>query len=196
MAPVVAVLAVVAVLVVVKLTTGGSTVKSGQKTTTAQSAVVKDVTTVPAAVLNTIGVGTVTTNPIVIKSDPLTENGKPLVLYVGAEYCPYCATERWGVAVALSRFGTFANLGQTTSSPGDVYPSTASLSFHGATYTSSTIAFTGKELESNQAANGSYTKLDKLTAAEQKIFDTYDAPPYVSSDSKAPSRSSTSAAST
>jgi Domain of unknown function (DUF929) len=184
LAPVVAVLAVVAVLVAVKVFSGGSTIKSGQKTTAADSAVIKDVTTVPAAVLDTVGVGTVTTSPKAIKSDPLTQDGKPLVLYVGAEYCPYCATERWGVAVALSRFGTFKNLGQTTSSPSDIYPSTASLSFHGATFTSSTVAFTGKEIQSNQAVNGSYATLDKLTTAEQKTFSTYDAPPYVSSDSK------------
>ena len=183
-APVAVVLAVVAVFVVVKVSVGGNTVKSGQKTTTAQNGVIKDVTTVPAAVLNTVGVGSATVSPKPIKSDPLTQDGKPLVLYIGAEYCPFCATERWGVTVALSRFGTFTNLGQTTSSPSDVYPSTASLSFHGATFTSPTVAFTGKETESNQASHGSYATLDALTAAEQTTLSTYDAPPYVSSDSK------------
>ena len=36
----------------------------------------------------------------------LTSGGKPEILYVGAEYCPYCAAERWAMVVALSRFGT------------------------------------------------------------------------------------------
>ena len=40
----------------------------------------------------------------------LTADGKPLVLYVGAEYCPYCAAERCAMVQALSRFGTFSNL--------------------------------------------------------------------------------------
>ena len=29
---------------------------------------------------------------------------------MGAEYCPYCAAERWAMIVALSRFGTFSGL--------------------------------------------------------------------------------------
>src|SRR5215471_17073708 len=37
---------------------------------------------------------------------PLTSGGKPEMLYIGAEYCPYCAAMRWSMAVALSRFGT------------------------------------------------------------------------------------------
>jgi hypothetical protein len=29
------------------------------------------------------------------------------VVFVGAEYCPYCASERWPLVMALSKFGTF-----------------------------------------------------------------------------------------
>ena len=32
----------------------------------------------------------------------------------GEDSCPYCAFERWGVVVALSRFGTFSDLHVTT----------------------------------------------------------------------------------
>ena len=45
---------------------------------------------------------------------PLTQDGKPKVLYIGAEYCPYCAAQRWALAVALSRFGTFDKLARTS----------------------------------------------------------------------------------
>ena len=62
--------------------------------------------------------------------------GKPRVLYVGAEYCPYCAAQRWAVAAALSRFGTFADLSETASATDDIHPDTATLSFHGSSYTS------------------------------------------------------------
>jgi hypothetical protein len=34
------------------------------------------------------------------------------MLYIGAEYCPYCAAERWPLVMALSKFGTFSNLPQ------------------------------------------------------------------------------------
>jgi hypothetical protein len=111
----------------------------------------------------------------------LTQGGLPRVLYVGAEYCPYCATERWAVVAALSRFGTFSNLGQTTSSASDVYPSTATLSFHGSTFASSTIAFTGVEEQSNQVVNGQYAPLDTLDAADQALVTKYDAAPYTTS---------------
>ena len=45
-----------------------------------------------------------------IKDTALTSNGKPEILYIGAEFCPYCAAERWAIAVALSRFGTLSPL--------------------------------------------------------------------------------------
>jgi hypothetical protein len=86
----------------------------------------------------------------------LTANGKPLVVYVGAEYCPYCAAERWAAVIALSRFGTFSGLGQTHSSSTDVYPNTATLSFHGASYTSQYLQFQGVETQSNQPQGTGY----------------------------------------
>ena len=46
---------------------------------------------------------------------PLTKNGLPEVLYVGAEYCPFCAAERWALIVALSKFGSFSKLHYTKS---------------------------------------------------------------------------------
>jgi hypothetical protein len=175
------VLVVIVALIVVKVTTNGSSAKSGQVATAASQSVINAVTSVPPTVLDSVGVGTASAVPKAITAPALTADGKPRVLYVGAEYCPYCATERWAMVVALSRFGTFTGLGQTTSSPSDVYPSTATLTFHGASFTSSTISFTGKETESNQAVNGGYAPLDTLSSADQTILNTYDAPPYVSS---------------
>ena len=40
-----------------------------------------------------------------ISDTALTSNGKPEMLYIGAEFCPYCAASRWSMALALSRFG-------------------------------------------------------------------------------------------
>ncbi|MGH3290263.1 MAG: DUF929 family protein, partial [Trebonia sp.] len=51
-----------------------------------------------------------------VSGPPLTRGGKPEVLYVGAEYCPYCAMENWPLIVALSRFGQFTGL-TTSRSP-------------------------------------------------------------------------------
>ena len=173
-APVAAIVVVVAILVIVKVTTGAGAPKSGQAATAASSTVVSDVTSVPASVLNTIGAGTIQTPPAPLTGAALTIGGKPRILYVGAEYCPYCATERWAMVIALSRFGTFTGLGQTTSSPSDVYPSTATLTFHGATYTSAYLSFTGKEIQSNQVVNGAYAPLDTLSAADQALLSKDD----------------------
>ena len=39
-----------------------------------------------------------------------TVNGKPAVTYLGAISCVYCGENRWAMALALSRFGSFQNL--------------------------------------------------------------------------------------
>lgn len=174
---VIAVLAVIGALVAIKLT-------SGKKSTgpvasvTLDPATARKVTTVPPATLDAIGAGSIkkTAFPKPVSGAPLTKDGKPRVVYIGAEYCPYCAAERWPMVVALSRFGTWRNLGATTSgAKPEVYPSTPTFSFHGASYTSQYLVFEGVETESNKlAANGNgYEPLDKLTVEQQKLVDTY-----------------------
>jgi hypothetical protein len=160
---------------------------SGAKTTAASAKLQQSMADIPAATYDSTNV-TLPSNPpkALSGATPLTENGKPRILYVGAEYCPYCAAERWAVVSALSRFGTFSHLGETTSSHRDVYPDTPTLSFHGATYTSKYIAFKGYETQSNQVQGNSYASLDKLSTADGKIFDKYDFPPYFASQGAIP----------
>jgi hypothetical protein len=174
-----AVLAVIATLIIVKVATGAGSPKSGQRAATASSDVIAKVTAIPAAVLDQVGVGSVKGSFPKIDGPPLTDGGKPRLLYVGAEYCPYCAAERWPVTVALARFGTFQNLGQTASSPSDVYPNTATLTFHGASYTSDYVSLTAKEMQSNQVRNGQYAPLDTLSSADEAIFRKFNGPPYL-----------------
>ncbi len=49
-------------------------------------------------------------------------NGKPTVIYLGAISCPDCAENRWAMALALSRFGSFNQLfkGYSSLEDGDV----------------------------------------------------------------------------
>lgn len=181
--PVAVVLIAVIALVAVKLV--GS---SGQSAAPAPASntVIPKVTSVPESVLDQIGAGTATTPPKAIQAPALTENGKPKVLYIGAEYCPYCAAERWAMVVALSRFGTFSNLGLTHSAADDVYPSTPTLSFHGSSFTSDYIVFTGVETQGNEKVNGEYPTLDTPTAEDEQTFETYDSPPYTDSAGSIP----------
>ena len=153
---------------------------SGAKTTVASPALVQSLTTVPASTYDAVGAGTMSSGPKPVSgSDPLTAGGKPRVLYVGAEYCPYCGAERWAMVTTLARFGTFSNLGETTSSHADIYPDTPTLSFHGSSYTSKYVAFTGYETQSNQIKGSTYAPLDKLSSSDEKIFATYDHSPYL-----------------
>jgi Domain of unknown function (DUF929) len=102
------VVVIVVVFVVVKLT--GSSTSSGNSTALpppvpASAAVVAQVTGVTPAVSNAVGTGAGVTAPQVLKGQPpLTSGGKPEMLFIGAEFCPYCAAERWAMVLALSRF--------------------------------------------------------------------------------------------
>lgn len=177
------VVVVVVALLIAKSMTSTSPTGSGAASSSASSEVISGVTGVPGKVFDQVGTGAAQLPPRPLKGPPLTEGGKPRVLYAGAEYCPYCAAERWAVVAALSRFGTFSNLGQTHSSSQDVYPSTPTLSFHGASYSSRYLAFKGYEMQSNKRVGSSYAPLDTLSPADKKVFATYDAPPYVPSQS-------------
>jgi hypothetical protein len=146
--------------------------------------VVTKVTSVPESTLNAVGEGggAVTNKPATIPGSALTTGGKPEMLYMGAEYCPYCAAERWAMIVALSRFGTFSGLATVHSSSTDIYPNTSTWTFAHATYTSKYLAFTPVEMQTNiPTATGGYTTLQTPTAAQTALLDKYDAPPYVSS---------------
>lgn len=71
----------------------------------------------------------------------------PIILYVGAEYCPYCAEQRWPLVLALMRFGTFTGISYMESTAADVYPNTATFSFLNAGYRSDYIVFQHYEYE-------------------------------------------------
>lgn len=100
-------------------------------------------------------------------------SGKPMVVYVGAEYCPFCAAERWSMVYWLSQFGTFKGLTQISSSSTDVYPNTASFTFYKTSYTSSVVDFAGFEI-----LDRSQNKLMTASTLAQSLFTKYDTPPY------------------
>jgi thiol-disulfide isomerase/thioredoxin len=172
LSPVVAVIVIVAILVAVKVSGASNKPKSGAAATSAATQVTTAISTVPASVLDTIGKGTLVTAPTALSGDALTVDGKPRILFVGAEWCPYCAAERWALAVAISRFGRLSGLGEVRSSSTDSYPNTATITFHGATYTSTYLSLTAKEIFSNQVSGSSYARLDTLSAADETLFES------------------------
>ena len=145
--------------------------------------IIGQVTTVPAATLDQVGAGQTSANPASISGTALTGSGKPEMLYMGAEYCPYCAAERWAMISALSRFGTFTGLAAVRSAArngagsAEPYPSTPTWTFAKATYSSSYLTFTPVEMNTSipDKATGGYTALQAPTAAQQALIDKYDA---------------------
>ena len=140
---------------------------------------VADITGVSATTLNQIRGGTVLTyqgteysGPPVVKisNTPLSSGGKPEMLYIGAEFCPFCAAMRWSMAVALSRFGTFTTpLRGFHSSSTDTDPSTPTLTFYKAGYTSKYLTFTPVE---NEDVNRN--QLQAVTSSQQAVWTKYD----------------------
>jgi len=173
---------VIVIFLIIIVSKSPTTTNSSTADGKASAKIVSQITTIPSSISDQVGKGSSTVNATAISGKPyLTSNGLPNILYMGAEYCPYCATERWAMVVSLSRFGTFSNLGTTHSSSSDVYPNTQTFSFHDSSYHSRYIGFTPVEMYTNIPNSSGYTTLDTPTSAEQSLMNTYDAPPYVSS---------------
>ena len=177
------VVAIVVAFIVIKAAGGSPKAAAGSSTGTPLPASVnRQITGVPVSTLAKVGAGTwypATIEPIT--GTALSSGGKPEVLYVGAEYCPFCATERWAITVALSRFGTFSPLRGIHSSPTDTPASIPTLTFYKSTYSSRYLTFTPVEVEKVDRS-----PLQQLTAQQQALQATYDVPPRTSTAGSIP----------
>jgi len=179
----VAIALVLAALIIFRVA-GSSNSSSATASGPAPDSLVAAVTSVPAAALDQVGKGTLGQLPTPVRTDiQHGASGLPLVTYMGAEYCPYCAGERWPLIIALSRFGTFNNLQLSHSASDDVYPNTPTFSFVGSTYSSPYLEFNPVELQSNVRSGSGYQTLQTPTPAQNTLLQTYDGPPYVPSSS-------------
>ncbi len=137
-------------------------------------AVARDVTNVPPGTLSRVGTGPLpaaTALPLRTISDSAEASGagKPQFLYIGAEWCPYCAAMRWPMTVALSRFGTFGPLKGIHSASTDVFPNTATLTFYQQKYASNYLTFT--PVENQDVAQN---QLQATTKSQQAAWVKYD----------------------
>jgi hypothetical protein len=181
---VIVVIAIVVAFVAIKLSSSNNSSGSSGSTsvtgTALPASVIKDITTVPASTLDTVGLGSVPTwmasdeggaPPLTkISGAALTSGGKPEMLYIGAEFCPYCGAERWAIAVALSRFGTFTTqLRGIHSSSTDTDPNTPTLTYYQAKYSSKYLVFTPVENENRDRG-----PLQNTTSQQQALWSKYD----------------------
>jgi hypothetical protein len=142
----------------------------------APTSLVSKVTDVDNSIIDEVGAGSVTGLPKQLPGPILkTSDGKPRIIYIGSDYCPFCATERWAMVNALSRFGTFKDLKITSSAKNtrdgspEVYPGTGTFSFNGSSFTSDYLAFEPTEQLSN-----TYEPLGTATPEQQAMFDRHN----------------------
>ena len=167
----VAVVAVVLIVIVLINAAGGTTATAA---TPVPQAILNAVENPSPSVVTTVGTGAYSGEMVRLPaSAKLVSNGKPMVVYVGAEYCPFCGAERWSMVMALSRFGAFKNLSEITSSSTDVDPNTHTFTFYKSSYSSPYITFSSNEIEDQNQQ-----PLQSLNAQVTNIFTKYDNPPY------------------
>ncbi|MCL6522559.1 MAG: DUF929 domain-containing protein [Firmicutes bacterium] len=143
------------------------------------AAVLQKLTAIPSAAFDAAGTGGLPAPQAVPAGTQVPAapgaGTKPTLLYVGAEFCPYCATERWALVVALARFGTWQGLELSRSSSQDVYPDTPTFTFLHASYSSPYLAVRTVELTGREpGADGRYPPLQSPTAAEQALMNRLD----------------------
>ena len=93
-------------------------------------------------------------------------NGKVPLLYVGGQFCPFCAMERWALVMALDQFGLFNKpLPSMTSSEGKI----GTYDFIGSSYSSSKVDFRPVEVK-DQNNN----PLEQMNQQQLNLFDSYN----------------------
>ncbi len=161
----------IVVLVLAKMSTGDSsdTANANHTPKPAPASIATDLAAVPLPAIAAAAKSATSSNPVkpISGGKPRTANGKPEVLYVGGEFCPFCAGERWALTVALSKFGTFDNLQIIHSAEQDV----PTLTYLGSDYTSKYLTFTPKEMKGNEKDSaGNWVDLEKLTDEQSSLF--------------------------
>ncbi|MGA8207786.1 MAG: DUF929 family protein [Candidatus Dormiibacterota bacterium] len=169
--------AFVIVVIALELSIQGS-LKQDTAVLPAPTSLVSSITSVPISTLKAVGVGTVNNPPVNIpasyKAVALSSNGLPEVAFVGGEFCPYCALERWSLVVGLSQFGKWSNLHLIRSSIYDTPANVPTFSFaYGAKFSSPYLEFVGREFQSNVSLHhdgAPYATFQKLSSTLSAAF--------------------------
>jgi hypothetical protein len=168
----VAVVAILLIVIVLINQAGGG---NANVTTQVPQAILTAVENPSPSVVNAVGSGGQPGEMIRLPASAklVDSSNKPMVVFVGAEYCPYCAAERWVMVMWLSRFGTFKNLSEIQSSSTDVFANTDTFTFYKSSYTSPYINFSPNEIEDRNQQ-----QLQSMSPQITSIFTKWDQPPY------------------
>jgi hypothetical protein len=109
---------------------------------------------------------------------PRLSGGHPLTLFLGGQFCPFCASMRWPLVKALSRFGTFNGLGQINSQQGtDGFNSIGSYDLTKATFKSDYVTL--RMVEVADVNGNPLQQPDAETTALLNQFDPQGSIPFV-----------------
>ncbi|HXZ90800.1 MAG TPA: DUF929 family protein [Candidatus Dormibacteraeota bacterium] len=105
-----------------------------------------------------------------VSKDTMRRSGKLFVFFMGAEFCPYCAAERWAIVRSLQKFGQWDGLKQTISAARDQpFLNLPTYDFTSATYNSPHIEFVAREIKDRE-----FKQLQKLLKTEEKLVRKYN----------------------
>jgi hypothetical protein len=152
----------------------------------AASSLVSTLASVPASVYDAVGVSSPTAPVTPLR--PTTGGGnaplwtatandgtsKPVVFFYGAEFAPYAAAQRWPLVLALSRFGTFRQLGLMQSSPTTAFANLSTFTFYNSSYTSKYVMLQSVERYSSLNPTGSrYLSLQRPDTRQSAAVASY-----------------------
>jgi Domain of unknown function (DUF929) len=178
-----------AALILVRDNSGPSTTSTVETFSPAPSSLLSTITSVPASVYDTIGVNSPDNpvqplQPVGNTSAPLWEatadgaTPQPVVFFYGAEFAPYAAVERWPLIMALSRFGTFDQLGLMQSSGTTAFADLSTFTFWNVRYSSKYLVLESVERYSSlNPTGGRYLRLQAPDARQAAAVATYGATP-------------------
>lgn len=105
-----------------------------------------------------------------VSDRPLVEGAKPVVFFMGGQFCPFCAADRWAFVKATSRFGKWTNLRALHSQGGtDGFASLPTYNLVGANYQSDLLSLHHKEV-----ADVHGNQLQQLQGVENDLVNAYD----------------------
>lgn len=106
-----------------------------------------------------------------VSKETMRRSGKLYVFFMGAEYCPFSAAERWAIVRALQKFGQWDGLKQTMSAARDEpFLNLPTYDFTKANYTSPHVEFASRETKDRE-----FKPLQKLLKTEEKLVRKFNA---------------------
>ncbi len=172
-------------LVLVRDISGPTSTPTVETFNAAPSSLVSTVASVPASVYDAVGVSS--------PANPVTPPGRagngnaptwlaaedggpplPVVFFYGAEFAPYAAVERWPLILALSRFGTFSQLGLMQSSATTAFANLSTFTFWKVSYSSRYVILESVERYSSLNPTGArYLSLQVPDARQSAAIADY-----------------------